>query len=231
MALLEAEDVAYLRETFDKLTRDVTVTVVRRTASRIVLLDRAPETDDNSEQLGQIVKEVAAISARIKPVEVDVNGEPERARELVGELYPAMVLASERSRGRLRFYGLPAGYEMSTFVATVYDLGTDNVFLPEEVVGRVAAIADEVRIRVFVTPGCPHCPAMARAAYQLAISSDKIVADVIEVEEFPGLARQLELRGVPTTIINEEEVLMGNVGPRRLLEAVEKAAGARVVTP
>jgi len=61
---------------------------------------------------------------------------------------------------------------------------------------------------------------MARAAYQLAMSSDKITADVFEAQEFPELAQKYQVRGVPMTLVNEGLPIMGNVGGARLLQAV-----------
>jgi hypothetical protein len=61
---------------------------------------------------------------------------------------------------------------------------------------------------------------MARAAFQLAMSSEKIVADVYEAQEFPELAQRYQVRGVPMTLVNEGEPIMGNVGGARLLQAV-----------
>ena len=66
---------------------------------------------------------------------------------------------------------------------------------------------------------------MARAAYQLAMSSDKITADVVEVQEFPDLARRYQIRGVPMTVVNDVQTLMGNVGGGQLLAAVLKSGG------
>ena len=66
---------------------------------------------------------------------------------------------------------------------------------------------------------------MARAAYQLAMSSERISADVIEVQEFPDVAQRYQIRGVPMTVVNDGEPLMGNVGGARLLTAVRAAGG------
>ena len=46
---------------------------------------------------------------------------------------------------------------------------------------------------------------MARAAFQLAMSSEKITADVFEAQEFPELAQRYQVRGVPMTLVNEGE--------------------------
>jgi hypothetical protein len=66
---------------------------------------------------------------------------------------------------------------------------------------------------------------MARAAFQLAMSSEKIVADVYEAQEFPELSQRHQVRGVPMTFVNESEPIVGNVGGGRLLQAVLKASG------
>lgn len=61
---------------------------------------------------------------------------------------------------------------------------------------------------------------MARAAFQLAMSNDKITADVFEAQEFPELAQKYQVRGVPMTLVNEGSPIMGNVGGAKLLQAV-----------
>jgi predicted DsbA family dithiol-disulfide isomerase len=66
---------------------------------------------------------------------------------------------------------------------------------------------------------------MARAAFQLAMASQRITADVVEVQEFPEVAQRYQIRGVPMTVINDGEPLMGNVGGARLFAAVRAAAG------
>ena len=64
---------------------------------------------------------------------------------------------------------------------------------------------------------------MARAAYNLALHSSKITADVWECQEFPDIARKYQVRAVPKTVINEKEELLGSVPVGHLLSAVEAA--------
>jgi len=97
--------------------------------------------------------------------------------------------------------------------------------VPPEVAADLDKLTRDVHIQVFVTPSCPHCPAMARAAFQLAMSSDKITADVYEAQEFPELAQRYEVRGVPMTLVDDGAPIMGNVGGARLLQAVLQSGG------
>jgi hypothetical protein len=43
----------------------------------------------------------------------------------------------------------------------------------------------------------------------MGIESDKITADVIEVSEFPEMARRYGVSGVPKTVINDQVELLG----------------------
>jgi Thioredoxin domain len=45
----------------------------------------------------------------------------------------------------------------------------------------------------------------------MAIANSHIVADVVEVSEFPDLAQRYMVRGVPKTVINDSIEFLGNV--------------------
>ena len=155
MALLGDEDTKYLRESFSELKSDVDVTVVTRERSRLVLpgADEGGDGQDSSGEVKQIVDEVAATSSRIKVTHVDAAADAERARTLAGEHLPAIVFGGATSKGTLRYFGLPAGYEMSTLIATLMDLGSGEAMVPPEVADELAKLTAPVHIQVFVTPG------------------------------------------------------------------------------
>jgi glutaredoxin-like protein len=227
MPLLGDDDATYLRDSFATLTTDVTLTLVTRERSRLVMPGADAGDDggapDTTAELRQIVVEVAATSPRLKVERVDAAADADRAAALAGELTPAIVFSAAGAHGKLRYFGLPAGYEMSTLIAAILDLGSSEPMVPTELAEELGKLSGDVHIQVFVTPSCPHCPAMARAAFQLAMSSPRITADVVEVQEFPDVARKYQVRGVPMTIVNDGEPLMGNVGGARLFAAVRAA--------
>jgi predicted DsbA family dithiol-disulfide isomerase len=59
-----------------------------------------------------------------------------------------------------------------------------------------------------------------RLAQQLAIESDLITADLVEVTEFPDLAQRYQVRAVPRTIVNETGVIEGALPEAQFVEAV-----------
>jgi alkyl hydroperoxide reductase subunit AhpF len=156
MPLLGDEDTKYLRDSFAELPTDVRVTVVTRERSRLVLPGADDDTaggEDSSAEVKQIVDEVAATSPRIQVTHVDAAADPERAAQLAGANLPAIVFGGATSKGTLRYFGLPAGYEMSTLVATLMDLGSGEPMVPAEVADALAKLTAPVHIQVFVTPG------------------------------------------------------------------------------
>jgi alkyl hydroperoxide reductase subunit AhpF len=154
MALLGDEDTKYLRESFGTLNSDVSLTVVTKERSRLVLPGAAPDEDgageDTSGEVKQIVDEVAAASPRIKVMHLDAGADA--AQELGVPRTPAIVFAGGVTKGRLRYYGLPAGYEMSTLVATLMDIGSGEPMVPAEVSDALGKLASDVHVQVFVTP-------------------------------------------------------------------------------
>ena len=61
-------------------------------------------------------------------------------------------------------------------------------------------------------------------AYNFAIISDKVTADVVEASEFPELSERYAVMGVPKTVVNETVEVMGAVPEPRFLSEVLRAA-------
>jgi predicted DsbA family dithiol-disulfide isomerase len=59
-------------------------------------------------------------------------------------------------------------------------------------------------------------------AHQLAVESDLITSDMVEVSEFPHLAVKYEVMGVPRTVINETIHIEGAVPEAMLMREFAK---------
>ena len=82
-------------------------------------------------------------------------------------------------------------------------------------------------MRVFVTPTCPYCPQMARAAFMMGIVTEHVKAEVIEINEFPDLAKHYKVEAVPLTVINDRISIPGALSEPALVEQIVKGAGAK----
>jgi small redox-active disulfide protein 1 len=85
-------------------------------------------------------------------------------------------------------------------------------------------LSKSVHVQVFVTPTCPYCPKVASLAHQAAVESTHVIADVVEISEFPDLAAQYRVRGVPKIVMNDTVELVGAQPETALVEAILKAA-------
>jgi predicted DsbA family dithiol-disulfide isomerase len=59
-------------------------------------------------------------------------------------------------------------------------------------------------------------------AHQLAVESDMITSDMVEVSEFPHLAMKYQVMGVPRTVINETIHIEGAVPEPMLMREFAK---------
>ncbi|MCZ6536185.1 MAG: thioredoxin family protein [Dehalococcoidia bacterium] len=61
---------------------------------------------------------------------------------------------------------------------------------------------------------------LARLAHAMALENKLISADVVEVQEFPNLARLYNVSGVPKTVINDVVQFVGSLPEDQFLEKV-----------
>jgi Thioredoxin domain len=57
----------------------------------------------------------------------------------------------------------------------------------------------------------------------MAIVNPHVVADVVEVSEFPELATRYRIRGVPKTVINDTAEFVGNAPEATFLQHLQRA--------
>ena len=57
----------------------------------------------------------------------------------------------------------------------------------------------------------------------MAAFTEKVVAEVIEVQEFPDMGNSYQVRGVPLTVINETYSFTGAANEQMLLDHLKDA--------
>jgi glutaredoxin-like protein len=170
-------------------------------------------------QTRQLINELAALNDKIKVEVYDFLKDSEKAKEYGVDKVPAIAIVGERDYG-LRFYGIPYGYELQTFLEGIINVSRGKTDVSEETRNRLKEIKTPVHIQVFVTLTCPHCPVVAAIAYKFAVESDLIKADIIEASEFPQLAVKYAVMGTPKTVINEKIEFVGAFPEDLFLEHV-----------
>jgi glutaredoxin-like protein len=180
----------------------------------------------------EMLQELAALSDLIS-LRLHIFEEAAEARAKFGiERIPGIVLRGPSPNGpAFKFYGMPGGTEFPSFLEAIVDISLGEVLLSEQSVRELKKLRDEITVRVFVTPTCGYCPQMMRAAYQLSLANPKVMAEVIEVNEFPDLGDRYQVRAVPLTVIDDKVAIPGAMHPDALVEQVLKAFGSEAAEP
>jgi glutaredoxin-like protein len=132
---------------------------------------------------------------------------------------PALLLHGAKEY-KVRYFGLPAGYEFAALLDDIIDVSKGASRLSPSVRSKVKEINKPVHIQVFVTPTCPYCPRAVRTAHQMAIENELITADMVEAIEFPHLANKYDVMAVPKVVINDKVSFEGALPDTHFLEHV-----------
>jgi glutaredoxin-like protein len=160
------------------------------------------------EETRDLLEDVASLSDQITLTVHDVRTESDLARETGVSRVPMLVLRGA-ARGVLRYLGIPAGLEFGTLLEDLAAVSRGTTTLTQESRTKLASLTKPVHVQVFVTPTCPYCPKVASLAHQAAVENGHVTADVVEISEFPDLAAQYHVRGVPKIVMNDTVELVG----------------------
>jgi glutaredoxin-like protein len=150
----------------------------------------------------KLVQELATLNDKITTEVYDLMADSTKAKEYSIDKIPALAIIGKKDYG-VRIYGISYGYELQTLIEAVINVSKGKTDLSDKTKQILSDAKLPVHIKVFVTLTCPHCPTAAALAHKMAIESDLVKADIIEISEFPDLAMKYNVIGVPKIIINE----------------------------
>lgn len=216
MKLFNEETTKQLQDVFSAMKNDVTIALFTK--------DEPCETCSETQDF---MSEFEELSEKIHLKQFHLVNDAELAAKYNVTLTPSIVLldANETYRG-VKFNGIPAGYEINSFVSGVLEVSGASNDLPESIQTRLSKITKPTNIKVFVTLSCPHCPGAVEKAHKLALENSNIEADMIEAQTFYELSDQFNVSGVPKIVINDSYELIGNQPLEAFLDMMEKAQAA-----
>ena len=140
MAMLSAEHEQEVRRELDKMQGPVKVVVF---ASEL-----GGETNG---QTIALAREVGALSEQLTVEVLNPYIDRERAAAYGVEAAPSIVVEGARDYG-IRFLGFPGGYEFANLIDSILVASSGEPGLTEDTKASLAALADDVTIKVFTTP-------------------------------------------------------------------------------
>ena len=150
MALISESDQQMIRNHFDEnLTGDVEIVMFTERESPIIIPGREP--CETCAQTQELLEEVAGLSDKLTLTVHEISSAKEEAEGFGIDRVPAFVVKGA-VRGRMRFFGIPAGYEFSGFLADLVDASKGTTDLSEGTREFLASLTEKVNIKVFTTP-------------------------------------------------------------------------------
>ncbi len=153
MPVLSDADREALRQRFEeRLQADVTIKLFTQSAARALLTVPGHPDCRFCIQTQELAQELTELSPHLHLEVYDFYNQPEEARKMGVERIPALVLG-DGTDGRIKYYGIPSGYEFVTILEGIEALSQGEPGLKPAVVETARdRIQQPVHLRVFVTP-------------------------------------------------------------------------------
>jgi glutaredoxin-like protein len=150
MPLISERDRETIRKHFeDELAGDVQITMFTERPSPIIIPGR--QQCETCEQTRELLEEVASLSDKIALSVYELEQEPDKAAEFGIDRVPAFV-ATGAAKGRVRYFGIPSGYEFSALIEDLIDVSRGVTELSEETKAFLGSLTEDLNIKVFTTP-------------------------------------------------------------------------------
>lgn len=149
MHIIQEKDRKLLQDKFAKeLAGDVNLLFFTQGESQVAVSGIECHTCQDTHQL---LEELITLSPKLHLQTYDfIADEAQRKTYGVNEI-PAIVLDGAAG-GRLRYFGIPSGYEFSTLIDALVAVSQGSPGLAKETMDYLAKINQDVHIQVFVTP-------------------------------------------------------------------------------
>ena len=172
----------------------------------------------------QILTELSEVSDKISLQIKNFVTDKADAEKYGVDKIPATVLLDENEKDYgIKFYGIPSGYEFASLLEDIKLLGTGITGFDPRIENEIKNVDSDVHMQVFVTPTCPYCPQAVITAHKFAYLNERIKSDMVEATEFPHLSNKYSVRGVPRTVINENNFIEGAAPEQMVFDKVKEA--------
>lgn len=149
MTRIPKQEKANLKRRFRKeLKKDVTIHFFTTTASLLSIPGRDCPTCPQAQEL---LEDLVDLSPKLHLKKHDFFSQPQERDDYGVERIPGIVLEVEGG-SRLKYYGVPAGYEFATLLEDLNTLSRGVSPLAMETRKKLRRVNQPVHIQVFVTP-------------------------------------------------------------------------------
>lgn len=149
MPLIPVDDQNFIKEKFAKELVD-TVDLILFTQHDSPLSIPVQECT-YCKETRQLAEEVSALSDKIRLQVYDFIADTDKAKQMGVDKIPAIIV-NGHTGNRVKYYGIPAGYEFSSLIEDIIDVSRHTTNLSPSTKESLQKLDKDVHIQVFVTP-------------------------------------------------------------------------------
>jgi alkyl hydroperoxide reductase subunit AhpF len=150
MAFLSPETQTEIKKIFEELAGDVRLLFFTQRDSPLIIPGR--EDCPTCKDARTLLEEVVALSEKLHLEIHEVSANSEIAREYGIDRVPALIMTADGVKGKVRYFGLPSGYEFSVLLGSLVDVSKAEPDLSEDTMKVLDSLDKDLHFQVFVTP-------------------------------------------------------------------------------
>ncbi len=181
-----------------------------------------PQKNETLEEFKRKVDELAEKYELISVKYVQEEGESGDNVEHLVDHFPAFVIVDKKKKDHgIRFYGCPSGNIFKSLVKVISMISTGEHGIEDDILEMAKKIGD-TDVQTLITPNAPSINSTIDALNTLAYLNPKVKSSILELIQFPDIAEQYRVLGIPKTIINETQHYTGQFSLKECLEIIQK---------
>jgi len=171
----------------------------------------------------ELLKTLENVSnGKLEIEEISTEENEEKTKKFNITKIPAILFVDENDNEIIRYLAHPTGSEFVPFLNSIQYFSGVRPYYADQIITHLKKISKS-KMKIFITPTCPYCPATVPVLTLFAIvSKGKISAEIIDVNLNPDIGMKYQVQGVPHTVINEKDHIYGMFTPQDLLDKLTK---------
>ncbi len=172
---------------------------------------RTGSNDAFETNLANIAAQIAGVS--MNRIRLEESTEPIIAGK------PSLTLAGGLP-GNIHYLAAPEGHEFRPFLNAMKWLGNPGDAPDPDLQKKLNSLTEPNQVMVLMADSCTYCPHVVQSVLAMAVHQPFITAVIVDAIQFGDLAERFKVKSVPTTIINDNRTVLGQVSLNQLVDHV-----------
>jgi NADH-dependent peroxiredoxin subunit F len=171
--------------------------------------------DAKSQQMGELLDEIAALSDKVSVT----TGDDDRT--------PSFLIRRAGTDIGVRFAGLPMGHEFTSLVLALLQVGGHPSKAAQDLIEQVVALDGDYHFETYFSLSCANCPDVVQALNLMAVLNPRVTHTAIDGALFQDEVANRKVMAVPTVFLNGEPFGQGRMELEQIVAKLDSGASAR----